>query len=326
MYNHLAGGVYMIRTSNEIVIYQTKDGTAKLDVRFEKETVWLTQAQMAELFETTPQNITLHIKNAYREGELTEESTCKETLQVQIEGNRKVERKTKFYSLNMIISVGYRVKSLRGTQFRIWANAVLKDYLVKGTAVNKARLRELNKVVNILKNPGNKLDAKQVLSVIERYTVALDLLDDYDHGKIKKSTGKKSTYVLNYEECRVLIEQMRFGAESNLFGNEKDDSFKSSIGAIYQTFDGKEIYGTMEEKAANLLYFVTKNHSFTDGNKRIAAAVFLDFLNKNHALFDPAGKKIIEDDTLVALTIMIAESKPEDKELLINLTMQFIAG
>jgi len=311
-------------TSNEIIIYQTKDGTAKLDVRFEKETVWLTQAQMAELFETTPQNITLHIKNAYREGELAEESTCKENLQVQIEGNREIKRKTKFYSLDVIISVGYRVKSLRGTQFRIWANSVLKDYLIKGAAVNKARLRDLNKVVNILKKPGNKLDAKQVLSVIERYTTALDLLDDYDHRKIKKTTGKKSTYVLNYEECRALIEQMRFGAESELFGNEKDDSFKSSIGAIYQTFDGKDVYRSLKEKAANLLYFVTKNHSFSDGNKRIAAAVFLYFLDKNKALIDNEGKKRIEDYALVALTIMIAESKPEDKELLINLTMQFI--
>jgi len=312
----------MNRTSNEIIIYQTKDGTTKIDVRFEKENVWLSLDRIAELFQRDKSTVSRHIKNIFVEEELEQSSVVANFATTAADGKTY---NVDYYNLDVIISVGYRVKSLRGTQFRIWANSVLKDYLVKGAAINKARLRELNKVVNILKNPGNKLDAKQVLNVIERYTTALDLLDDYDHGKIKKTTGRKSAYVLNYDECRVLIEQMRFGAESNLFGKEKDDSFKSSIGAIYQTFDGKDIYGTMEEKAANLLYFVTKNHSFTDGNKRIAAAVFLDFLNKNNALFDHAGKKRIEDDTLVALTIMIAESKPDDKELLINLTMQFIA-
>jgi prophage maintenance system killer protein len=312
----------MNRTSNEIIIYQTKDGTTKIDVRFETETVWLTQTQMGDLFQTSKQNISLHINNCFREGELKEDSVVKEYLITAADGK---DYKTKFYNLDVIISVGYRVKSLRGTQFRIWANSVLKEYLVKGAALNKARLRELNKVVNILKNPGNKLDVKQVLSVIERYTAALNMLDDYDHRKIKKTTGKRSTYVLNYEECRALIDEMRFGAESGLFGSEKDNSFKSSIGAIYQTFDGKDVYRSTEEKAANLLYFVTKNHSFTDGNKRIAAAVFLYFLDKNNALLNNSGKKRIEDDTLVALTIMIAESKPDDKELLINLTMQFLA-
>lgn len=248
----------MNKISNEIVIYQTKDGTAKIDVRLEKETVWLTQAQIAELFQKERTVITKHIKNVFSEGELDEKSN------VQFLHIANSDKPVKFYGLDVIISVGYRVKSVRGTQFRIWANSVLKDYIVKGAAVNKTRLRELNKVVNILKKPGNKLDAKQVLSVVERYTAALDLLDDYDHRKIKKTAGKKSTYVLNYEECHALIEQMRFGSESNLFGSEKDDSFQSSIGAIYQTFDGFDMYPTVEEKAANLLYFITKNHSFTE--------------------------------------------------------------
>ncbi len=311
----------MKRTSNEIVIYRTKDGTTKIDVHFENENVWLSIDRIAELFQRDKSTVSRHIKNIFAEGELEQSSVVANFATTAADGKTY---NVDYYNLDVIISVGYRVKSLRGTQFRIWANSVLKDYLVKGAALNNPRLLELNKIVNILKKPGNKLDAKQVLSVIERYTAALNLLDDYDHRKIKKTTGKKSTYVLKYEECRALIDEMRFGAESGLFGSEKDDSFKSSIGAIYQTFDGKDVYRSMEEKAANLLYFVTKNHSFTDGNKRIAAAVFLYFLDKNKALMDSTGKKRIEDDTLVALTIMIAESKPDDKELLINLTMQFL--
>ena len=311
----------MKRTSNEIVIYRTKDGTTKIDVHFENENVWLSIDRIAELFQRDKSTVSRHIKNIFAEGELEQSSVVANFATTAADGKTY---NVDYYNLDVIISVGYRVKSLRGTQFRIWANSVLKDYLVKGAALNSPRLLELNKIVKILKKPGNKLDAKQVLSVIERYTAALNLLDDYDHRKIKKTTGKKSTYVLKYEECRALIDEMRFGAESGLFGSEKDDSFKSSIGAIYQTFDGKDVYRSMEEKAANLLYFVTKNHSFTDGNKRIAAAVFLYFLDKNKALMDSTGKKRIEDDTLVALTIMIAESKPDDKELLINLTMQFL--
>lgn len=226
----------------------------------------------------------------------------------------------------MIISVGYRVKSQRGVDFRRWANSVLKDYIIKGSAVNAGRLKQLGKIVKILKQADSRLDARQVLSVIERYTVALDLLDDYDHQRIQKPKGTQAVYVLSYEECKSVIDNMKFNAESDLFGNEKDDSFKSSIGAIYQTFAGSDLYRTLEEKAANLLYFVTKNHSFTDGNKRIAATMFLYFLDKNHALVDEYDKKIIEDHALVALTIMIAESKPDEKELIISLIMNFIVA
>ncbi len=313
----------MSKKNSEIVIYQTKDGTAKIDVRLEKETVWLSLDRIAELFQRDKSTVSRHIKNIFVEGELEQSAVVANFATTAADGKTY---HVDYYNLDVIISVGYRVKSVRGTQFRIWANSVLKDYLVKGAAVNKARLRELNKVVTILKKPGISLDAKQVLSVVEKYTAALDLLDDYDHRKIKKAAGRKSAYTLTYGECRALIEQMRFGAESSLFGSEKDESFQSSIGAIYQTFDGKDLYPTMEEKAANLLYFITKNHSFADGNKRIAAAVFLYFLDKNRALFNREGKKKIEDDTLVALTIMIAESNPEDRDLLVNLAVRFIAG
>jgi prophage maintenance system killer protein len=226
---------------------------------------------------------------------------------VQTEGNRSVERQIEFYSLDVIISVGYRVKSKRGVEFRKWANGVLKSYILKGYASNERRLQELN----------------QNLSVVEKYTKAMDLLDDYDHHRVQKPAGTQDTYRLTYEECRAVIDSMKFGGQSSLFGNEKDQSFKGSIGAVYQTFGGKDVYPSVQEKAANLLYFITKNHSFSDGNKRIAATIFLHFLNKNGLLFEN-GSKRIEDNTLVALTIMIAESKPAEKELMVNLVMQLL--
>ncbi|MBR4630634.1 MAG: virulence protein RhuM/Fic/DOC family protein [Treponema sp.] len=228
-----------------------------------------------------------------------------------------------YYSLDVIISVGYRVKSKRGIEFRKWANSVLKSYILKGYAANDRRLEELKQTLQIIRRNEAELDTNQVLSVVERYTEALDLLDDYDHLCVKKPDGTAATYRLTYEECRKLIDSMRFNSDSSVFGNEKDDSFKGSIGAIYQTFGGADVYPTVQEKAANLLYFVTKNHSFSDGNKRIAASVFLYFLDKNSLLLKN-GEKRIEDNTLVALTIMIAESKPEEKELMINLVMNFL--
>lgn len=220
----------------------------------------------------------------------------------------------------MIISVGYRVKSKRGIEFRRWANAVLKDYIIKGYVVNHNRMNQLNEVIRVMKRIEDSLDTKQVLTVIERYNTALDLLDAYDHQNMTKPKGNQATYVLTYEECRGVIESMKFSEESNLFGNEKDDSFKGSIGAIYQSFDGEDLYPSLEEKAANLLYFVTKNHSFSDGNKRIAATMFLYFLDRNQALFKD-GQKVIDDYTLVALTIMIAESRPEEKEMMVSVVM-----
>ena len=306
--------------TNKIEIYQTEDGKIQLDVRLENETVWLTQAQMAELFQTDRTSIVRHINNIYKTEELQRESTCAKIAQVQIEGNRKVSRKVPYFNLDMIISVGYRVNSKRGVKFRQWANSVLKDYLLRGYAINEKRTAQLGQVIQILKRAENVLDSKQVLSVVEKFNTALDLLDSYDHQTMKRPKGSKTIHVLTYEECMSVIESMRFGDESSLFGKEKDDSFKGSIGNIYQSFGGSDVYPSLEEKAANLLYFVTKNHSFIDGNKRIAATMFLYFLDKNGALFID-GKKTIDDYTLVALTIMIAESRSEEKEMMISVIM-----
>ena len=230
------------------------------------------------------------------------------------------DRPVAIYSLDVIISVGYRVKSQRGVEFRRWANSVLRDYILRGYAINDKRINQLGQIVQIMRRAENQLDAQQVLSVVESYSAAFDMLDDYDHQTLAKPRGKEATYVLTYDECRSVIDRMKFASDSDLYGNEKDDSFKGSIGAIYQSFDGKDLYPSLEEKAANLLYFVTKNHSFSDGNKRIAATMFLYFLDKNNALFVGRTKRIA-DYTLVALTIMIAESKPEEKEMMVNVIM-----
>ena len=312
-----------MNTKTELVIFESQNSDIKLEVNVENETVWLSQNQMTQLFDTTKQNISLHLNNIFKEGELDKNSSVKEYLTVQKEGERQVSRNTKYYNLDVIISVGYRVKSQRGVEFRKWANKVLKEYIVKGYAVNNNRLNQLDKIVEIMQRTDNLLESKQVLDVIEKYTKALNLLDDYDHQKILKPTGNKSTYVLSYEECKKVIENMKFSQRNDLFGNEKDDSFKSSINAIYQTFAGEEIYPSLEEKAGNLLYFITKNHSFSDGNKRIAATMFLYFLEKNNALIKN-GQKVIDDDTLVAITIMIAESKPDEKDTMIKLIMNFL--
>ena len=230
------------------------------------------------------------------------------------------DRPVAYYSLDVIISVGYRVKSKRGVEFRRWANSVLKQYILQGYAVNDHRIRQLGEVIRIMRRTEDELDSKQVLSVIERYSNALDLLDSYDHQNMSRPKGNEATYVLRYEECMEVIQSMRFGNESELFGREKDDSFKGSIGNIYQSFGGVDLYASLEEKAANLLYFITKNHSFLDGNKRIAATMFLYFLDCNGALLVD-GRKKIEDAALVALTIMIAESRPEEKEMMISVVM-----
>ena len=304
----------------ELVIFKAQDGNVKLNVNIENETVWLSLDQMSELFERDKSTISRHIKNIFKDGELHQDSVVANFATTASDG--KVYDVT-FYDLDVIISVGYRVKSQLGVEFRKWANGVLKNYILKGYAVNNNRINELGEVIRIMKRADNRIDSKQILDVIEKYTVALDLLDDYDHQKIKKPYGNTATYTLTYEECREVIDGMRFGSESNLFGNEKDDSFKSSISAIYQTFGGQEVYPSLEEKAANLLYLITKNHSFSDGNKRIAAALFLYFLNKNGTLFED-GEKIIDDYTLVAITIMTAESKPAEKDTMIKLIMNFL--
>ena len=308
---------------NELITF--KDGTLELNVpvSWEQETVWLTRNQMAELFDRDVKTIGKHINNALKE-EL-DNSTVANFATVQMEGGREVERNIEHYNLDMIISVGYRVKSTRGVQFRKWANSILKQYIIQGYAVNANRMNQLGEVIRIMKRTENSLDAKQVLSVIEKYSLALDLLDDYDHQTMKRPNGSKTVYILSYEECRQVIDSMKFSTDSDLFGNEKDDSFKGSIGNIYQSFAGQDIYPTLEEKAANLLYFITKNHSFSDGNKRIAATMFLYFLDKNGILFAD-GNKLIDDHTLVALTIMIAESKPDEKEMMISVIMNCICG
>lgn len=308
---------------NELITF--KDGTLELNVpvSWEQETVWLTRNQMAELFDRDVKTIGKHINNALKE-EL-DNSTVANFATVQMEGGREVERNIEHYNLDMIISVGYRVKSTRGVQFRKWANSILRQYIIQGYSVNANRMNQLGEVIRIMKRTENSLDAKQVLSVIEKYSLALDLLDDYDHQTMKRPDGNKTVYILSYEECRQVIDSMKFSSDSDLFGNEKDDSFKGSIGNIYQSFAGQDIYPTLEEKAANLLYFITKNHSFSDGNKRIAATMFLYFLDKNGILFAD-GNKLIDDHTLVALTIMIAESKPDEKEMMISVIMNCICG
>lgn len=309
---------------DSLIFYKSEDGNIQLNVKLEKDTVWLTQSQMSNLFGVDRTVIVRHIRNIYKSAELCEDATCAKNAQVQEEGGRTVRRTIPYYNLDMIISVGYRVNSKNATQFRIWATSILKQYLIKGYAINDQRLQQLGEVIRIMKRTQNELDAKQVLSVIENYNTALTLLDDYDHQCMKRPEGSKATYVLSYEECRNLIDQMRFNADSDLFGHEKDDSFKGSIGNIYQSFGGEDVYPSLEEKAANLLYFVTKNHSFSDGNKRIAATVFLYFLDKNGILYDENGNKTIADYTLVALTIMIAESRTEEKEMMVSIIMNCI--
>ena len=325
-----------MKEDQKIVIYQTEDGQTQIDVRLENDTVWLTQAQMVELFQTTKQNVSLHLNNLYKEGELEKEGTVKEYLTVQQEGRRKVSRRVKYYDLDVIISVGYRVHSKRGTAFRIWARKIIKDYLVKGYAVNerirKEQIGELRQLVGML---GRTIQGQPLLStdetnalfeVVTDYTYALDTLDNYDYERltIDKTTKEEpfhATYENAMEEIRLLRD--KFGG-SVLFGNEKDESFKSSIGQIYQTFGGEELYPSVEEKAAMLLYLVTKNHSFSDGNKRIAATLFLWFLNNNRILYRADGSKRLADNTLVALTLMIAESKTEEKDVMVKVVVNLI--
>lgn len=326
----------MENINDKIIIYQTDDGQTAIDVRLENETVWLTLDLMARLFERDKSVVSRHIRNVYREGELERGATVAKNATVQIENGRRVVRQIEYYNLDVIISVGYRVKSQRGTQFRIWANRVLKDYLVKGYAVNerihKEQIGELRQLVGML---GRTIQNQPLLStdetnalfdVVTDYTYALDTLDSYDYQRLTVSdTTSEAPFRATYDNAMQAIHSLkeRFG-ESPLFGNEKDESFKSSIGQIYQTFDGVELYPSTEEKAAMLLYLVTKNHSFSDGNKRIAATLFLWFLNNNRILYREDGSKRIADNTLVALTLMIAESRPEEKDVMVKVVVNLI--
>lgn len=313
--------------NRQIILFDSSDGEVSLDVTVdvESEDVWLNRQQMSLLFGRDIKTIGKHIGNALKE-ELsnTPNSTVAKFATVQNEGNRQVERQVEYYNLDVIISVGYRVKSRRGVEFRRWATGVLRRYVMDGVAENKRRLQQLSQAVQVIRRLPGGLESAQILDIVQAYAPALDLLDDYDHQRIDRPTGEHPIYVLGYEECMNLIQSVRFARESDIFGVEKDDSFRSSIAAIYQSFDGKDLYPSIQEKAANLLYFVVKNHSFHDGNKRIAACLFLYFLDRNGILFVD-GVKAVDDSTLVAMTIMIAESRPDEKEAMVSLVMNFIA-
>jgi prophage maintenance system killer protein len=308
--------------NNEIVLFESRDGAVTLPVKVDSETVWLTQAQIAQLFGKDRTVIGRHIRNAISDGEIVPETMCAKIAHLADNASGSV--KIEIYNLEVIIAVGYRVHSQRGVEFRRWATSVLREYLVKGCAINRDRMRQLGQTVEVMKRVANSLDVEQVLDVVNAYSTALDLLDGYDHQTIGKPKVKGRSVELSYEECRRFIDSMKFAADSPLFGNEKDGSFKSALGAVYQSFGGKDLYPSSQEKAANLLYLVTKNHGFSDGNKRIAAGLFLYFLKRNKLLLRKDGSKRIADHTLVALTVMIAESKPQEKELMVNLVMTFL--
>ena len=305
-----------------LVVFNDKDLTLEVKLDDENETVWLTQKQMSELFGKSQSTINEHINNVYEEGELLVGDTMR-----KFGNSEKSTKPTNYYNLDVIISVGYRVKSKRGVAFRKWANSVLKKYLLEGYVVNDKRLEQLKKSFNLI-SIASRLDSKiindegnAILQTLLQYNKALSVLDDYDHQCLKRPVGVKETYRITYEECRSIIDSMNFN--SDLFGKERDGSFNSSINAIYQSMFGKDLYETREEKAANLLYFITKNHSFYDGNKRIAASIFIFFLHKNNMLYKD-NVKVIDDATLVAMTILIAESKSEEKEVIISLLMSFL--
>ena len=325
----------------QIVIYQAKDGQTQIDVQLKEETIWLTQQQMAALFDKGRTTITEHIQNVFSEGELIEKEVCRKfrhtTQHGAIKGKTQIG-KVKYYNLDVIISVGYRVKSKQGTQFRIWANKILKEYLIQGFAINEKRLQqtkqqlqELKKVVQLQEKVISEYEletdeAQGLIKVIANYGTALDLLDDFDHQRLKiPKTGNIEAIKISYEEARNAINELGKQTKfEGLFGKEKDNSFKGSLENIYQTFDSIDLYQTIEEKAAHLLYFVVKNHSFTDGNKRIAAFLFVWFLERNNMLYNAVGNKVIADSTLVALTLMLAQSNPIDKDIMIKVIVNLL--
>ena len=308
----------------ELVIFETLDKEISLSVEILKNTVWLTQNQMAELFKTTKQNISLHANNCFKEGELDKKSVVKESLTTAADGKNY---KTKLYNLDVIISIGYRVKSKRGVEFRQWANEILKQYILKGYVVNKKRLQALEKTVDIqTKMLANALDVEgaDILKAVNEYTDALLLLDQYDHQALKKPSGKMPTYRITYDECVTMVNNMRDSFNTDVFGVEKEaGKVKGIIAAIYQSAFGYDAYPSLEEKAAYLLYFMIKDHPYADGCKRIAASLFLEFLDRNNALF-VNGEKKISDGALVAITLMIAESRPEEKDVMVTLVMNLL--
>ncbi len=316
----------MEEKENEIILFENQG--VKLEVNLKDETVWLNRQQLAELFNRDVKTIGKHINNALKE-ELKDIPTVANFATVQKEGNRNVKRDIEYYNLDMILSIGYRVKSKNGVIFRQWANNVLKDYMLKGYAVNQKRLEYLEKTIQLF-DIANRIDerlerndAKEILKVIGNYSKALDLLDDYDHRTLKKIDGKKDERKIAYKECVEIINKLRFNEESTLFAVERDKGLESIIGNIYQSFDGQDIYKSIEEKGANFLYLIVKNHVFADGNKRIAATLFIYFLNFYGILYKD-GKQTIDNNTLAALTLLIAESNPKEKEILIDLVINFL--
>ena len=308
--------------SKEVVIFKNGELELEVNITPEKETVWLTQDQMSSLFDTARSSIAYHINNIFKEGELVKETS----VEIFDRSQRKASRPPMYYNLDVIISVGYRVKSQRGIAFRKWATSILKDYMIRGYTINQKRLDALHKTVEIqtrILASTLELDEKEVLNVIETYAYALSLLDDYDHGLLSKPEGTNSIYRLSYQECRELIDKMKF--DSDVFGIEKEEGKLNGIlAAVYQNVFGQELYPSIEEKAANLLYFLIKDHPFADGCKRIGATIFLEFLNKNNHLIIE-GTPIISNSALVAITLMIAESRPEEKETMISLVMNFLS-
>lgn len=326
----------MEENKGQLIIYQSEDGQAHVNVKMYDETVWLTQDSMAKLFDTAPQNITMHIKNIYDEEELDEISTCKKFLQVRKEGNRTVSRNLIHYNLDMIIAVGYRIKSKVATKFRIWATRTLKDYITKGYVLNEQRLKEKQEQIETLKSAlriiergfkgeiQNLEQAQQLNSLMKDFALGLNLLDDFDHKTLDiKGQTEKEAVRISTEEFLGVINNMKSDFESDVFANPKDNSFDSSVSQIYQSFGGKDCYPTLEEKASMLLYFIVKNHSFTDGNKRIGASCFLYFLDKNNMLYKNE-KPIIDNGTLFSLTLLIAESKPDEMETVKNVVISVL--
>lgn len=326
----------MNKDDNAIVLYQAPDGSSTLQVHLDHDTVWLTQLQLAELFDVNVPAVSKHIRNILGSGELVASATVSKMERVQVEGGRKVKRNQVLYNLDMIISIGYRVNSAKATRFRIWATQVLRDHIVKGYTLNEQRLREesaklqaMQQTVALLARTLTNQElvsdtGRDVLRVIDDYAYALATLDRYDHGTLAvEGTTRQARHVIEYEEAIGIVTAMK-GEFDGLFGLEKDQGFKSALGAIYQTFDGNELYPSVEEKGANLLYFVVKNHAFSDGNKRIAAALFIYFLGKNSILYRADGSKRLADNALVALTLLIAESRPEEKETIVKVIVNLI--
>lgn len=311
--------------TNEIVLFETEDRAITLFVPVEQETVWLTQAQMTELFDTSKQNISLHINNCFKEGELLKDSVVKDFLTTASDGKNY---KTKYYNLDVVISVGYRVKSKRGVEFRRWANSVLKKYIIDGYAINEKRLQALEKTVVIQTRmiaDALNVEEAEVLRAVNEYTDALLLLDKYDHQALEKPNGSVPVYRITYEDCKEMVGKMKNSFETDVFGVEKEaGKVAGIIAAVYQSVLGEDAYPSIEEKAANLLYFMIKDHPYADGCKRIAASLFLEFLDRNNALFN-SGVKRLSDGTLVAITLMIAESKPDEKDVMVKMVMNLLS-